>query len=72
MKRMLYHAGRFMCAAILLAGGLTACSDDDPTPIDPVNPDATALAKPVLASQDITQSGFKVTWTAIPDAAVYA
>ena len=74
MKRMLYHAGRFMCAAFLLAGALTACSDDDTTPDGPVTPpdDATALATPVLASQNITQTGFKVTWTAIPDAAVYA
>lgn len=71
---MLYHAGRFMCAAFLLAGALTACSDDDTTPDGPVTPpdDATALATPVLASQNITQTGFKVTWTAIPDAAVYA
>ena len=71
---MLYHAGRFMCAAFLLAGALTACSDDDTTPDGPVTPpdDATALATPVLASQNITQTGFKVTWAAIPDAAVYA
>lgn len=71
MKRMLYHAGRFMCAAFLLAGGLTACSDDDPAP-GPDNTDQREpLATPVLTSSNIAQNSFTVSWKGVAGASVY-
>lgn len=70
MKKMLYHAGRIMLAALLCTGGLSACTDDDPapTPVDERQP----LAKPVLESRNVGQKSFTVSWNAVADAAVYA
>lgn len=68
---MLYHAGRFMLAAFLVAGGLSACSDDDPAP-GPDNTDKReALATPVLTSSNVAQNGFTVSWKGVAGASVY-
>lgn len=53
----------FMLFAFSLLA-LNACSDDDPTPVAP--------AAPVLnVASEVTATGFKATWTAVPNAEKY-
>jgi hypothetical protein len=53
----------FMVFAFSLLA-LNACKDDDPTPVAP--------AAPVLnVASEITATGFKVSWTAVPNADKY-
>lgn len=60
-----------MLAAILLGGGLCACSDNDPEPGPGPGPELDPLATPVLTSSNVVQTGFTVSWKGVAGASVY-
>ena len=59
----------FSCLALLSVIFMTACEEEkkDPTP----DPQPTALEKPVLAVDEVTEDSFTISWGAVTNAAGY-